>query len=82
MPRRPLAILLGSGLLACLSTPEPRPAALDPSNPDAPGGSPIPPLEAFATGPQGLDDTLLPPAPAMHEEGEHDHGEHEHHEAP
>lgn len=93
-----LVVLLGHALVACASTPEPRPAGVDPSNPEAPVASAIPPLEAFASGPQTIDESLLPPAedserapPAESHERhgspapEHEPaapGEHEEHRAP
>lgn len=67
-------VLLGPGLLACAGAPEPRPPHLDPSNPDAPTAERIE-LEAFASGPRGLDDPLLPEAPVVEEDHDHDHGE-------
>ena len=55
-----LVILLGHALAACASTPEPRTASVDPSNAEAPVAPRIPPLEAFASGPQKIDEPLLP----------------------
>lgn len=80
MRRGQLATLLGVGLVACATTPEPRPVRLDPSNPDAPLGARVAPLEAFAGGPRDLDAPLLPPSPEAdapeHEEHEHEHDDH------
>lgn len=74
MQKGRLAVVLGIALLACMSTPEPRPARLDPSNPAAPPASPLPPFEAFSTGPQGIDEPLLPPEADEPVEHHHDHG--------
>ena len=69
MRRRTLALLLSHLLIACASTPEPRPVALDPSNPEAPRAPSVAPLEAFASGPQGLNEPLLPPAESQAQPG-------------
>lgn len=84
MRRRHLAVLFSLAVLACATTPEPRPVDLDPSNPEAPRAPPLEPLEAFATGPQGLDEPLLPPVevqgPPEGEPPAHGHEGHEEHD--
>lgn len=83
MRRHQLALLLSHLLIACASTPEPRPAALDPSNPEAPRAPSIAPLEAFTTGPQGLHEPLLPPPKDHAQPGEESPAQgHEGHESP